>query len=392
MPHMPVASHRRHNAQLVLSLPLLAAAIFATGCASPGPPRPPSLHLPDRVTDLRADRIGDTVELRFDTPTRTSDALDLHQPVTATLCRQVDDGPCTPPAAFAAGLPVSGPILWHDTLPPDLLSSPEHILTYKVQLFNPAHRSAGWSDPAVTASGPAPAPVRDFAATGSRSGILLRWTPEPTSAGGPVAEVLLERTKTTPGPASGPQKTHKIAPVLPSKAHHSVPAKPALETQILHADHPSTTDTGGLLDTSAQPDTPYQYTAIRHRRVTLNGTNIDLRSASTPPVNITLHDIYPPPTPTGLLAAAFRNTATGTLTVDLNWEPVSDPDLAGYHVYRSDSSSPTPTKLTPTPTTLPAFHDTTATPNTHVRYQITAIDHHGNESPASAPADVQTEP
>ena len=68
---------------------------------------------------------------------------------------------------------------------------PAMLLTYRVEFYSPTGRSAGKSDPAYTASGPAPAPVTALHAAGSRAGIVLSWqrTPDVT------ADVLLQRTR-----------------------------------------------------------------------------------------------------------------------------------------------------------------------------------------------------
>jgi fibronectin type 3 domain-containing protein len=95
-----------------------------------------------------------------------------------------------------------------------------------------------------------------------------------------------------------------------------------------------------------------------------------------------MHDTFPPRTPTGLAAVP------STDGIDLSWEPNTEPDLAGYIVYRRQVSVTgeaigTPTRLTSTPTPAPAFSDRTAQPGQSYSYRVTAIDTAGNESPAS---------
>src|SRR6266576_6695381 len=71
-------------------LPALAAApliAFAAGCASPGPPRPPSLNLPEVVKDLTAERVGDVVHLHWTTPETTTDRIVIKGAMTADICR-----------------------------------------------------------------------------------------------------------------------------------------------------------------------------------------------------------------------------------------------------------------------------------------------------------------
>src|SRR5258708_35205492 len=67
-------------------LPAAAAApliAFAAGCASPGPPQPPSLNLPAPVKDFSAERVGARAPLRWTTPETTTDRLDVKGAVTA---------------------------------------------------------------------------------------------------------------------------------------------------------------------------------------------------------------------------------------------------------------------------------------------------------------------
>src|ERR1035441_4608651 len=66
--------------------PIAAAAVLLlAGCASPGPPLPPSLKLPEVVTDLTARRVGDQVMLHWTTPTRTTDKLLIRGIVERTI-------------------------------------------------------------------------------------------------------------------------------------------------------------------------------------------------------------------------------------------------------------------------------------------------------------------
>src|SRR5579864_1560584 len=67
---------------------LLVSALLA-GCASPGVPLPPSLELARPVTDLRAFRKGDKVDLTWTIPTQTTDHQNLRHGGIAEVCRAV---------------------------------------------------------------------------------------------------------------------------------------------------------------------------------------------------------------------------------------------------------------------------------------------------------------
>jgi hypothetical protein len=347
-----------------------AAGLFS-GCASPGPPRPPTLHLPSPVRDLTALREGDTVEIRFTLPVHTTDGLPLRPAaVFATLCRGLEAQPCVPiPELQNQQLAVSTTnaatraIVWHDTLPPALAHGTPRSLAYRLELSNTLKRSAGWSTPAYTLAGSPPSPVESFSAQGTRKGILLQWqtgaTPTPASS-----DILVRRDLIGPPPAN-------------SKA----PAEP-----VWLDPHAALSGSTALsLDTTAQPNTSYRYTAVRRQFVQVGEQKFEVRSAPSAPVEITLRTIYPPAAPTDLTAAAF--TESGRFAVDLVWQPVDDPDLAGYNILRETldaTGTPTssPQLLNPTPVNIPGFHDATATPGQRYRYSVRTVDHEGNQSPA----------
>ena len=85
-------------------------ALLAAGCASPGPPRAPSLELPQPVADLAAERSGNSVELRFTVPHLSTDKLPLfdrrhpHKMLRGVVCRAVGHRDCTPVAGLSTEL------------------------------------------------------------------------------------------------------------------------------------------------------------------------------------------------------------------------------------------------------------------------------------------------
>src|ERR1700734_1023122 len=97
MKFSPIPSNLQTHQWLVTGGAALLIA-SAVGCASPGPPRAPSLNLPEVVKDLPADRVGDAVKLHWDTPAKTTDRIDIKGPVTAEICRVTVQAPAPPPA------------------------------------------------------------------------------------------------------------------------------------------------------------------------------------------------------------------------------------------------------------------------------------------------------
>jgi len=323
------------QAAIFLAAALLTAGI--SGCASPGPARPPSLHLPRPATGLTATRTGDDVVLHWTTPDKTTDNLNVQPALTAEVCRELPPATaCTPVKRLAVH---PGPTETAESLPSQLTAGPAILLAYRVQLFNTKGRSAGLSSPAFAASGAAPPPVVGLKATPVREGAMLEWQPQPAAAAVELDRILVQ-TK---------------APQMPS-AKQPLQLTPSPPTEVHLRAGGQSADPGGTIDPTAERGEIYRYTAQRVRSVTLDGHALEIRSTLSPTITVVMHDTFPPRTPTGLAAVP------STDGIDLSWEPNTEPDLAGYIVYRRQVSSTgeaigTPTRLTSTPTPAPAFSD-----------------------------------
>jgi hypothetical protein len=394
------------------SVAAAALVAFVVGCASPGPPHPPTLNLPQIVKDLSADRVGDQVNLHWTTPAKTTDNLEIKGPITAEICHLVPSTSspmptCTPVERISVQ---PGASQATETLSPPLTLDPVALLTYRVQLFNRRGHSAGLSAAAFAAAGTAPPSVEQLRATPIRNGAMLEWQPQNASASIELDRLLdgaIVPTKKTaqPKPATKPlAKTKTKTKPKPNPAPTPAPtAKPPFESTPavpaevkLHASgQPS--DVGGTIDRTAESGQTYHYTAQRVRSVTLDGAapatphKLELRSAISPPITVFLRDTFPPSAPTGL-AAIPSGITPADRSIDLSWAPNTDSDLAGYIVYRQQTSSTgaltgPSTRLNSTPVPGPAFRDQTATSGQRYAYRVTAIDGAGNESAPSA--DVQ---
>ncbi len=339
--------------------------IGLAGCASPGPPRAPSLQLPQVVRDLAVQREGDEVAVRFTVPQQTTDDLPIReQSVRATLCRGVEGSACVPVSGLkdvgirvAAGASAAQrAVAWVDRLPAAATTGEPRLLEYRVQLANEEGRTAGWSDAAYTAAGGAPARVEGLHASETRQGVLLQWEP----AGDSGRDQVILRREEVRGKAG-------------SKAEEPV----WLES---HAG-------GGVdetLDGSASEDTEYRYVAVRRRMEEIGARSVEVRSADSQPLEITWLNRFPPPAPAGLSAAPFAEG--GQFAVDLVWEPVEEAGLKGYVVTRqavdeAGSAVGEPERLGTV--TIPAFHDATAREGLPYRYTVQAISAKGVEGAAA---------
>jgi hypothetical protein len=374
---LPLTSGQRRFAALAAS----ALAPLLVSCASPGPPRPPSLHLPEVVTDLTARRTGPAVHLHWTTPSRTTDKLTVPSSMTADICREASPAPeSAKPTWQALPTPQSiagcDPVLHltvkpgetdaDDSLPNDLATGSVRLIRYRISVLNPGGHSAGYSHGTMVPAGAAPPPVAALKANASRNGAVLEWQPAE-----PGAWIELDRQLSSSTKSAKPKKKSSLS--LPE----SDPAEIHLRAG---GDGAQAQDPGGTLDRSARRGASYRYTAQRVRTVELDGHSYDLRSAVSSPVELTMTDRFPPPAPTEL--AAIPGTEGTTPTIDLSWQPSTEADIAGYNVYRREGSGEF-TRISKTPVLGPAFSDLVVAPGHSYTYRVTAVDNSGNEGPAS---------
>jgi hypothetical protein len=369
----------------------LLLVLAAAGCASPGPPRAPSLNLAQPVTDLTAQRVGDQVLLHWTTAGKTTENLPLSAKtaasLTARICRTpVPPAPSippnpAPPCTPALRVPVKpGAGTATDTLPPVSTADPVALLRYTVEIENAAGRSAGPSNAVLAPTGTAPLAIAGLRAAGIPSGTMLEWNSAPGT-------VELDRTDITPKPPAPPVTTptqvkEAARPSTPiqlagqpaTTVHLRAPTKSQSSNQ---PDQPGQQQ--GTTDQTARFDRTYTYTAQRVRTIEINGYPYELRSQPSAPITVALRDTFPPTPPRGL------DAIPGQLRIDLSWQANTETDLAGYYVYRqvlSDSGVPTaaPVRITITPVAGPAYSDSTAARGQRYNYSVTAIDTSGNES------------
>src|ERR1700744_3717667 len=119
-----------------------SAAVFApwasisnlSGCGMEAAPSPPSLKLPDRVTDLAAVRAGNQVTLTWTTPKRDTDKVILKGDVTVAVCRQENGNNCVPAGTIQAAPGTKS--TFTEALPPQLTSGSPRSLAYFIELKN----------------------------------------------------------------------------------------------------------------------------------------------------------------------------------------------------------------------------------------------------------------
>jgi hypothetical protein len=426
----------RRRIVLVCACVLALELGFASGCAAPAAPQPPTLALPQPVHDLSAKRSGENVALSWTMPTRTTDKLPLKGPVIAEICRRERNGPCDllPEQRFAADAVAS----YNDLLPQRLTSGDARLLTYTVALKNHAGKSAGASNAAFTAGGAAPPAIQGLRAQVRADGVVLSWKPATANAAtaNPAAAGAVDSRW-----AARIERTLVSAPAvnaIPNLAPKEVPATKGASTggaaereQVLLVtanaraglqqgpgvqQAPALQQAPGLqqaLDRTAVFGETYRYRVARQEELDLDGHKVTTWGPPSPLVTVEVKDVFPPAVPADLAAVADA----AAHAIDLSWTPGTtpgttpnttpdttpdaqtdagtgtQPDLAGYIVYRrtvgASGSAGLPQQISPAgaPVETPAFRDSNAQPGERYAYSVAAVDVRGNQSQRSAEAE-----
>jgi hypothetical protein len=332
---------------------------------------PPSLNLPDRVTDLSATRTGNQVSLTWTMPKKNTDKLLLKGTVPVRICRKEGPSACAPvPSSLLLAPGTDGSFT--ETLPPPLSAGAPRALTYFVELRNRNGRSAGFSNAAVVLAGEAPGPVVGLEAQVRKSGVALRWSPESAASGQSASTAIrLHRKLLTPQLAAKKGSNQSLLTPLPEPVEQSL----LVESGGL---------TGRSLDKAIRFGQTYEYRAQRVAQVTADGHTLELAGEFSAPIRVQVLDVFPPAVPTGLAAVAALSETGAEASIDLSWQPVADPDIAGYAVYRREAAGDWQRISPAQPIVPPAFHDAHVDSGHTYRYAVSSIDQGGHQSARSA--------
>jgi hypothetical protein len=354
----------------------------------PSAPLPPSLKLPDPVTDLAATRTGNQVALTWTMPKKNTDKLLLKGNVPVRVCRK---------EGSASGCAQAGVLLlapgtagaFTDTLPDALRAGAPRALTYFVELKNRNGRSAGLSNGAVVVAGEAPRPVAGLVAEVRKQGVVLHWT-----AGADVEAsmaVRLHRTLLTPPPvkkkATGETTAGGMGGLM------TPPPEPVKENLLVEKSGKTGQVLDRALDENIRFGETYEYRAQRVARITVDGETMELDGPLSAPVRVEAADVFPPAVPAGLAAVAIAGEDGTAPAIDLSWQPDTEVDLAGYAVYRRDVSAAGEgsgdwQRISPAqPVVGPGFHDAHVQAGHTYSYAVSAIDQGGHESGRSVAAE-----
>jgi len=342
-----------------------AMVCLTLGCATIGPPRPPSLDLPKPPSDLRAARKGDRVVLSWTIPTATTDRETIRKLGSTQICRGPGEmkacgsaiGEVNAPAPSAETSKQKPQGSFIDTLPSEFLTdSPAATISYAIEVLNRDGRSSGLSNQVRVQLIRTMQPPRQLDARVAKEGVVLSWNGEPIPSASASVQCVYRIYRHTEG---------------------SNEAMLAGETQA------------GLGERTFTDNTiEWQKTYYYHvEPVSLiqrpDNSQLSVEGTDSPEAKIFADDVFPPAVPSEL-QAVFSGPGQKAF-IDLVWAPVTDVDLAGYNVYRREEGEPW-VKLNDGLVLTPAYRDVSVAPQKHYFYSATAVDIRGNESAHSEEA------
>jgi len=358
-----------------------ALCLLLGSCAQTGPPLPPSLELPKPPTDLRASRKGNRVTLNWSEPTLTTDRQSVRYIGPTLVCRSVEPDhveremtECGNPAAMLPAPSVApqksssarpAPQTYTDTLPTAMQQpDPATEVTYAVEVLNRNARGAGLSNrvrvPAILTL----PPPGDLAAELTGDGVVLTWTSAGESQSGSAS---------SPGNSPGVQLRYRIYRRDESTAKDAIAGEvPLGEPGPAH-----------FTDSGFEWERTYLYRVTAVSIVKRPDGEVQVEGDDTPPVRVIAHDVFPPSVPAGL-QAAYSGEGQKPF-IDLIWAPVTNADLAGYNVYRSEANA-TAVKLNSELVKSPSYRDSAVASGKTYTYSVSAVDARGNESQRSEEA------
>ena len=319
--------------------------------------------------------MGNEVHLQWTMPRQTTDKVPLREAQIAHICWETAD-PAGGESAFnpstckSAGDGHFGPgkqANFTAAMPAEQTGGTLPAVNYFVELQNHAGKTAGPSNPALVATGPAPAALVGLHLSAQPEGVVLHWVPAAPQAG---MVLRIHRTLIDPGPVTA-RGTGKA----PADRNAAPPKQQTLEVDL------GRTDAGEALDHDALLDHVWKYQAERVLRVEADHHALEIAGEPSAAVTIDAKDVFPPAAPAGLVAVADGQAHA----IDLSWVPDTDPGLAGYVVYRRDLATGSASERISAakPIVPPSFTDAHVVPGHRYAYSVRAVDQDGNQSSSS---------
>lgn len=332
--------------------------LLLSACGKVGDPLPPIPKAPLIVNELAATQQGTSILLSFpvakETRTEKLKRVDIYrliEPDTAPQGITADD--YLTRAALIASLeekqiPARASVVNYVD-PIDFKMANDHTrYRYAVRLVNLEDRPADLSNYAsLTPLSTVAEPPLGLKANVTQTEVEITWQPPAANLNG-----------SSPANVAGYNLYRRV-----DKQLLKVNAAPLKETRYV--------------EKQFQFGTNYEYIA-RALSLPRPGAPVSemIESNESLPLTIIPKDTFPPTAPTSITIAS-----RGGL-ISLFWPANPEPDVIGYHLYRSEDEK-TWTKITPRPITTITFSDRQVQIGKRYFYQITAVDNAGNESPRS---------
>jgi hypothetical protein len=380
---------------------IFASAVLLVGCGAPGEPIERKAPTPTAVTDLAAAQKGNDVILTFTLPKDSIENHPLKQPPAIEIFRdfQPASASATTSAASATAVPpistllvtipsamvdhfdTRGQIRFDDTLKlEDFTQHPGAQAVYIVRTRTSAKKVSANSNAASLRVEPAADPVTDLQAEVTHQGVVLTWTPPQKTLTGSTPAIAYYRVyRAEPNPPAAVKAGAQPAaqPNAPPASESTSAPKPS-PSLLLIGDIPAPP----FRDLQTLFGKTYTYSV----RSVAQYENLQVESADSNLITISLRDTFPPAVPQGLVVVFVPAQGSSPAYLDLSWSISAETDIAGYNVYRSDQEGAAGQKQNPGLLLTPAFRDMNTVPGRRYFYAVTAVDRTGNESAASATA------
>lgn len=309
---------------------LFAATLVLASCGYMGPVQPPTLDIPQHVSDFRAAEFGEKIIAEFTIPPLTTEGLPLKSVESVEVGAGVAPSPWNALAWAASAkkyeVPATGPGPLTSEIPIANWIGKEIVLAARAT--GPKGKLSDWSNLAfLTVRAPLAKPA-GLKAENVRDGIEVKWS------GAPGEQFHIYR-------ATGAES-------------------PALVTS---------TDKTEYLDTNGDLGGQYRYFIDGY----VDEKQFSEMSESPPVVR---QDIFAPSVPSGL------TVEMGSGAIELSWERNTDPRFQGYNVYRSVNGGSF--DRVAALIAAPSYSDRDIQGGKKYRYEITAVGVNGMESARTA--------
>ena len=349
--------------RLLIAAFLLGSTLL--GCGVPGAPLPPSLDIPRLVGDLKAVRKGESVTLTWTTPTETTDGELIRKSGKMLVQRALISGhdselhfqtiseqPLEPALQEGRGEAATA----KDSLGELLRSGSAEFAVYSVLAQGRNGKSFGLPNRASVPLVPTLSPPQRVSAHPVPAGIEISWDeiapPEMNSRlRTQYAYKVMRRAQGT----NDAVLVHQMSAQQVNPGNHGMV----------------------FVDTGIEWEKTYQYWITPVTLWQDDNRKGEVEGDDSAIIDVLAHDSFPPAAPSGL--QAVFSAAPQNSFIDLTWTLNTEPDLAGYNVYRHTADGPL-VKINTELVKTPRFPDPGIQPGMKYFYSVTAVDLRGNES------------